>query len=345
MEVGYRMSKRTRGNGQGTVFKRGPSWTAQITLWTVGLDGQKKRRYKTKGGFKLKRDALNYINELRNVDAPDTSITFNALYAAWSKQHFVKISKDAIYGYQAAYAKCKNIYFKPFVELKAADLQNVVDNARSKDGKELSRRSKADIKSLLNNMYNYALMNDYCEKNYAKFIELPKKPKSKKDAFTKLEISKLWSDYNAGNDFTGYILIMIYTGMRYGEISTIKKDNIHLKERYMIGGIKTDAGIDREIPISQKIFPIVQKFYARNSKKLLEIHEKVFYNSYYVVLERLSIRRLNPHCCRHTFFTLMADAEIQPAVITETGGHEDYSTTMQYTHIKLEKKLEAVNKL
>ena len=75
------------------------------------------------------------------------------------------------------------------------------------------------------------------------------------------------------------------------------------------------------------------------------MHEKVFYNLYYAVIEQLGIRKLNPHCCRHTFFTLMADAGVQPAVITETGGYEDYSTTMQYTHIKLEKKLEAVNRL
>lgn len=334
-----------RSNGQGTVFKRGNTWTAQITLWTVDAAGKKKRSYKTKGGFKLKRDALSYIGELKDAKTQNASITFNAMYVAWSTEHYKKIFKDAENGYRAAYAKCGGIYFKQFSELKAADLQEVVDSAKSLDGKELSRRSKADIKSLFNNLYTYAMKNDYCEKNYAKFVELPKKSKSKKDAFTKDEIDKLWKDYDSGNDFTGYILIMIYTGMRYGEISTIKKENIHLKERYMIGGIKTDAGIDREIPISEKIFPIVQKFYSRNEKKLLEMNEKVFYNSYYVATEKVGIRRLNPHCCRHTFFTLMSYAGVQPAVITETGGHEDYSTTMQYTHIKLDEKLEAVNRL
>ena len=71
------------------------------------------------------------------------------------------------------------------------------------------------------------------------------------------------------------------------------------------------------------------------------MHEKVFYNQWYAVLEQLGIRRLNPHCCRHTFFTLIARTDVQPAVITETDGHEDYSITMQYTHVKLE----TVNKL
>lgn len=336
---------RMRGNGQGTAFKRGKTWTAQITLWTVDENGNKKRSYRTKGGFKLKKEAVAYIEEMRGNSAPLPNITFNALYLLWSKEHYQKISKDAENGYKAAYAKCGDLYFRAFATMKTADLQAVVDNAKTLDGKPLSRRSMADIKSLFNNLYNFALKNDYCQKNYAEFVDLPKKPKSKKDAFTTEEIQIFWDAYDSGVDFVGYILIMIYTGMRFGEINTIKRENIHLSDRYMIGGIKTDAGIDREIPISDRIFPIVQKLYDRNSKKLLEMHEKVFYNQYYTVIEQLGIRRLNPHCCRHTFFTLMADADVQPAVITETGGHEDYSTTMQYTHIKLDKKLEAVNKL
>ena len=31
--------------------------------------------------------------------------------------------------------------------------------------------------------------------------------------------------------------------------------------------------------------------------------------------------------------TLVAEAGVQPAVITETAGHEDYFTTIGYTHI------------
>jgi len=344
---------RTRGNGQGTAYKLpNGKWRAEYTLgWDItrdektGVEISRKRVYKTKSGFKTKRDALAYIGTLQNGVATDHTITFKALYELWGNEHYPRISKDAENGYKAAFAKCGTIYVRQFSLLKTTDLQKLVDEAKSLKGKELSARAKADIKSLLSNMYNYALQNDYVAKNYAQYVVLPKKAKSKKDAFTPDEIETLWNDYNNGGIFTGYILIMIYTGMRFGEISIIKKDNIHLSERYMIGGIKTDAGIDREIPINNKVFPIVEKFYNTNSKKLLEMHEKVFYNSFYAALERLGIRKLNPHCCRHTFFTLMANADVQPAIIMETGGHEEYQTTMGYTHIRLAEKLDAVNKL
>lgn len=337
---------RTRGNGQGTAFKRGTSWTAQVTIWDYAPDGTRKRKYKTKGGFKTKRDALAYTSKMTGGTSDESAkITFSALYLMWSGLHYPRVSKDAVNGYKAAYAKCKLLYTRDFKTLKTSDLQYVIDNALSLKGEPISRRSKADIKSLISNMYKYALQNDIVSKDYSPFIVLDKKPKSKKDAFTAEEIEKLWKDYNGGSKFTGYILVMIYTGVRFGELATIALDNVHLDEQYMIGGIKTDAGRDREIPINDKILPIVTEIKGQNKKKLLEIHEKVFYNDFRCTLERLGIRQLNPHCCRHTFFTLMANAGIQPAVITETGGHESYSTTLQYTHIHLGEKLAAVNQL
>lgn len=349
---------RTRGNGAGTAFKQGTTWTAQITDWRPDARDEtiKHRYYITKKGFKLKKDALAYIDTLRNAPVAATSptITFNALYLLWSAEHYPKKTSDTVNGYKAAYAKCVPIHSREFNSLKAADLQRIIDNAKalpssnkSKDGNaELGRRGKENIKSLFSNMYNYAIKNDIADKDYSKFIELEKKAKSKKDSFTSAEVDKLWDDYNNGNKFTGVILIMIYTGMRYGEISTVRKSNIHLAEHYLIGGIKSEAGIDREIPICDKVYPIIESLYNANKKKLLEMPEKMFYTQYYFALERLSIRKLEPHCCRHTAATALANAGIAPAIIIAILGHEDYTTTLKnYTHIKIAEMLEAVNKL
>lgn len=331
---------KSRGNGTGSVYRLpNGKWRVEITLGYEKNGEKDKRIYKTKSGFKTKKEGLEYLASISTGTKIDSNIKFNALYEEWSAQHYKHITKSGEYGYVAAYKQCADLYYKCFTELKTRDLQAVIDKCKNQ------RRSKADIKSLLNNMYNYAIQNDYCDKNYAEFIKLPPKRKSKNDAFNAEEIEKLWDDYAAGNEFTSYILIMIYTGMRFGELSTIKKENVFLDKKYMIGGIKTNAGIDREIPIADKILPIVKKLFESGNKKLLEIPEKLFYNKYHATIERLKIRSLNPHCCRHTFSSLMAQAGIQPAIITETAGHEDYSTTMLYTHIQLEEKIKAVNKL
>lgn len=126
---------------------------------------------------------------------------------------------------------------------------------------------KQDIKVLLNNLFRHAVINDYCQKNYAEFIRLSPLGKSPKDAFRKEEINALWKDYASGHEFTAYILVMIYTG----------------------------------------------------------------------------IRKLNPHCCRHTCAAVLAEDGIAPATIKEILGHKNYSTTLGYTHIALQSKLDAVN--
>lgn len=328
--------KKQRGNGTGSVYKL-PNGKYRAVV-VLGYDTNKKRVQRTKSGFKTKREALEYLPKLR--EAPNIEkIKFNKLYEMWKNTHFLTIGKSKQQSYNTAYKRCSSLYFKNVDEIKLDDMQKVVDNCPG------AYYPKQDIKVLLNNVLRYGVMNEYCKVNYAEYIKLPPLEKSKKTAFTDEEIKNIWAVYNKGNTFSGYILIMIYTGMRYGEISTIRKEDIHIAERYMMGGIKTDAGKDRQILISEKIAPIVERFYNICDKKLLEMSEEDFYNRFKAALNEAKTRPLTPHCCRHTFATLTAKAEVQPSIIKEAAGHANYSTTLGYTHIPLKTKLEAVNKI
>lgn len=99
---------------------------------------------------------------------------------------------------------------------------------------------------------DYALQNDIVDKNYAKFVDLPKHEKTKKARFTDLEIRRIekqatevpWADT---------VLILIYTGMRISELLNLTRFNVNLDAMLITGGIKTDAGRDRVIPIHPKI--------------------------------------------------------------------------------------------
>lgn len=335
-------SPRVRPNGAGTVYKMpNGKWRAEVTLGWEEREGKPpKRIVRTKSGFKLKREAVAALSGL--YDAPmsvDPGVSFKALYDLWSASHYKTITKDTEYCYVAAYAQCRALYHKPFCALKTHDLQSVVDACPH------GRRTKQNIKAMLTCMYRYANENDYLDKNYAQYIKLPPKQQSTKDAFTADERKKLWQDYEAGNAFTGYILLMIYTGMRYGEISTIRIENVNLPERYMIGGIKTEKGRSRRIPICEKVYPIVAQLIEAGGEKLLDMHEKSFYTRFSDALVRLNIRPLSPHCCRHTCATALAEAGVQPAIIQQIMGHEDYSTTMQYTHIQTDAMMEAINRI
>ena len=62
---------------------------------------------------------------------------------------------------------------------------------------------------------------------------------------------------------------MIYTGLRPTELLEIQTENVHLDEKYMVGGMKTEAGKDRIIPLNDKIIPLVKNRYDANKKYLI----------------------------------------------------------------------------
>ena len=62
---------------------------------------------------------------------------------------------------------------------------------------------------------------------------------------------------------------MIYTGLRPTELLEIQTENVHLDEKYMVGGMKTEAGKDRIISLNDKIIPLVKIRYDSNKKYLI----------------------------------------------------------------------------
>ena len=66
-QTAVRPPVKTRGNGTGTVYKRGKTWEIQVTLGFRydAETGKLKRIARTKGGFKTKTDALNYVQTLK----------------------------------------------------------------------------------------------------------------------------------------------------------------------------------------------------------------------------------------------------------------------------------------
>ena len=78
---------KSRGNGQGSVYKRGRTWTAvRVFGYTVSDDGKLHKTTRSKSGFRTKKEALEYLPQL--ISAPRKKImTWQAMYDTWKPTH------------------------------------------------------------------------------------------------------------------------------------------------------------------------------------------------------------------------------------------------------------------
>jgi integrase len=172
---------------------------------------------------------------------------------------------------------------------------------------------------------------------------------SNRKPFTKEEIQRLWDNVDK-LDFLDTVLIMIYTGLRIGELLLIKNSDIHLEERYMRGGIKTAAGRNRVIPINKKILPLIKARYEQDHKYLVVNfkNEIMKYGNYYrekwpIIMEQLQLDH-GIHDCRHTCATLLDNAGANKLSIKRILGHASQDITDKvYTHKDIEELLKAID--
>lgn len=337
---GTNQTIKTRGNGQGTVFKTASGkYKVEVVLYYYVVDGKTKKKVRT-ATFDKKTDAINAISILRNKETVDNHTIFNLYQIFIDAEKYKNLSKSQQDKLRFAWNKIISLHNKKIVDVTFSDMQDLIKEVAP------THDTAKDTKALLGHLYDIAIKNDWVDQNKAKKLEIPPQPKPKKEVFTDGEVNAFWVDYHAGNDFTGYILLMIYVGLRYGELATIAKKNVFLNQQYMIGGIKTDAGRNRELAIADCVLPIVEHFYQTGKSKLLEMSEDTFYKKYWETLARLGVRPLPPQTGRHTYFTRLTARGVHTGIITEAGGHKNYQTTLKnYVKIPLAEKIKAVNKI
>lgn len=258
--------------------------------------------------FSAQNDAIDWLSTVSFVtDKPPA--TFAELYAEWSAQHYPTISDKKAGLYEAAYKKCSALHGKKWSEVGLRHMQTIINEQKE------TYYPRRELKVLFSLMSKYAIIAGYSDKDLSPALKLPPKAKPHKEAFSESEIEALWEDYEAGNSFTGAILLMIYTGMRYGELTTILPENVHIDDSYLIGGKKTEAGRSGEILLVEKVKPIAKRLLVDGG--LPRISDTAFRQRFNQALERPGCRSHTIHECRHTTATVLAKAGVQPAIISE----------------------------
>lgn len=174
----------------------------------------------------------------------------------------------------------------------------------------------------------------------------------------------MW-EVQASNESLTVVLMLIYTGVRIGELLDLEKKDIHLDERWFyVKESKTEAGI-REVPIAEKVVPFFEYWMQKDCDHLICAPDEEpftyrnYYDSYWIPL----ILQLNmgkyvieedkkepvykghrPHDTRHTCVSLLTEAKVDERIIKKIVGHKGQGVTqIVYTHVDLPYKLEAIN--
>lgn len=279
-------------------------------------------------------------------DIDKRKTTFEQIYNVLLETKFSKMKKQAKSSYTSSFKKCDAIKRLRMAEIRKYHMQNIIDEHADK-----SKSTQKNILLLFHAVYKFALENDICEKDYSQFVTVTsEKEKKDKKPFSREEVKLLWDNLQT-HDYVDSILIMIYTGVRVSELLSIKREDIHLEERYIeLRGTKTEAA-DRLIPIHKKIVPLLEKRLTGDGEWLFasmrgtkELGYTVYRKNFDTLLEKLNLTH-TPHECRHSFMTYAAANKLNPILVKKIVGHSAHDITQDvYTHAFIEDLIEEIDK-
>jgi len=349
-----------RANGTGAVYKlsgkRRNPWRAVKTMeWVYDDDKEKLVQNRVTVGYYHTKDeailALSNYNE-NPYDIKTDSITFSETYERWSEEYFPTLTqKSSVRTVTAAYKHCTPLYNMRMKDIRVVHLEGVIKDA------DVGNATKGRIKSLFNLIYRYAMRHEIVDKDYAQLCNAVKRDAPQKEMipFSPDEIQQLWDHVN-DVPFVDMILIGIYSGWRPQELAILKTGNIDLKEQTMQGGMKTNAGKNRIVPIHPRILSLIEERYNPENEFLFNdenctqgVGKQLTYDKYRnrfnKVMDRLKLNH-RPHEARHTFITMAKSSHVDEYILKLIVGHSITDITEKtYTHRTMNQLRQEMNKV
>lgn len=163
-----------RANGTGTVYKlsgrRRRPWVAAKNKVIIGY-------------YERKTDAIEALEKLSGRDLSGRyNMTFAEVFEIWKAEHYQEIGEKGVEGYNRAFAVFAPLHEKKFRDLRTADFQSALDPHMKKSHSTVSK-----YKQLITQMSQWAIREEICTTNFAKFVRLPENVKKEK---TSLQIKK-----------------------------------------------------------------------------------------------------------------------------------------------------------
>lgn len=273
----------------------------------------------------------------RHRSLPGHKITLAELYHRWLPRHTedTQPSQSTLDSYCNAYQHLSVLHGMPIEDLRYADYQRVIDDMRRAG---LSYSSVKKVRSLVSLLLKYANKIELGTTNYAQLLSIGRnRPVRPHHTFSRQKINRLWAAVDRPGVDT--VLILLYTGMRCGEMLQLQKADVHLRQRYIrITKSKTAAGI-RIIPIHHRIALLIEsRMESPGDALICDTTGRPYNYGRYCTIWRSVMHRIRAdghttHDCRHTVATLLDNAGANETAKRRILGHAGGDITERvYTH-------------
>ncbi|MFP3420622.1 site-specific integrase [Bacillus sp. SIMBA_154] len=333
----------------------------------------RKFKEKSKRGFPTKKAAQLAAAKVEQEIGTGTfitnnSITFKQVFDNWWTSHSKTLKPSTQYSLKSKFNK----HILPrFGHLK---IQNITKEYCQKMIDEIAEQidSVNDVKIQANQIFKYAVRMDYIAKNPMEHVIIPKKEadflveEPKRNFWTKQEIKNFFNLAKITLNEQDYVMfhLLIYTGMRKGELLSLEWDDIDFDEctifisktlffkedKQIIQKAKTYQ--TRTIHIDTKTVDILKKWRIQQQKQVLNSNDTLDIKNVLTREDKRPLRLAYPndklesfikthnlhpitvHGFRHTHASILFEAGATVKEVQVRLGHRDIKTTMNiYTHV------------
>lgn len=310
----------------------------------------------------------------------ENGISFAELADIWFNQYNPDASERWRYAQQGMITKhlLPTLGQMKIRDIRQLHLQTIISTL-AKEGYATGTMKK--VKQTAERIMRVAVGSDLIIRNPFTEVKVPIKDPSMRRALTEEEIAlitKHWRGHNLGP----MAMIMLYAGLRKGEAMPLDWTDIDFKTRMIsvtkslstlknvptIKKPKTKAGT-REVPIPNVLYAVLEEIRkpkgfitkSAHGKMLTESSFRAQWRSFLHYLNICAggqngagphvhriemIEKITPHMLRHTYATMLFDANVDVKSAQKFLGHADIEVTLSiYTHLTKYKEDKAINAL
>lgn len=332
-----------RANGTGTVVRLSGQ---RRNPYVVRVPGRNKRGrviqtalgyYPTAAKAQTALDEYNRQKAAGLAPASDKAqMTVQQVYELWSARKYAKAGTASVGSYKAAWARLESIAGLRMCDVTIDHMQAIIDRDEA-EGRSSS--SIANVKMLLSALYKCALERDIVVKDYSAFVQMPSVgAKHEKGAFSDAQLARLWELHEQGFPWADTVLMLCYTGFRITEFLSLTPFSYDRENGCLRGGVKTEAGKNRVVPVHPRILPLLEDWLSRGGDTIIctpkgkRVQAVKYREDFSLVMAELGVPQATPHWCRHTFASRAKAAGMDELAVKRILGHADKNVTEHYTH-------------